>query len=160
MRAHKFTLVWLGYDLYDLGQKRKEYIGGESTTGIALEALPDSAEKIVNSLSKIDKKKELVLRRYYSELVRVLRELYRVLKPGKAALVVVGSSTLRGLDTETQNCLAHIGSEVGFEVPVIGVRNLDRNRRMLPAGAKLNLRSQIQQRMHEEYVIGFYKPDN
>jgi hypothetical protein len=29
---------------------------------------------------------------------------------------------------------------------------------MLPSGSRLCLESQIQQRMHEEYVIGFYKP--
>jgi len=36
---------------------------------------------------------------------------------------------------------------------------LDRNRRMMPAGAKVDLGSQIQQSMHEEYVIGCYKPE-
>lgn len=54
--------------------------------------------------------------------------------------------------------MAEIGREAGFEVPKIGVRYLDRNRRMMPVGAKLDPDSQIQQRMHEEYVIGFYKP--
>jgi hypothetical protein len=34
----------------------------------------------------------------------------------------------------------------------------ERNRCMLPAGAKINLNSQNQQHMHEEYVIGSYKP--
>ena len=29
---------------------------------------------------------------------------------------------------------------------------------MMPAGANIDTKSQIQQRMHEEYVIGFYKP--
>jgi hypothetical protein len=30
---------------------------------------------------------------------------------------------------------------------------------MLPAGFEPNSESQIQQRMHEEHVIGFYKPE-
>jgi hypothetical protein len=47
---------------------------------------------------------------------------------------------------------------LGFEVPRIGIRHLDRDKRMMPAGINLDLNSQIQQRMHEEYVIGFYKP--
>jgi hypothetical protein len=84
--------------------------------------------------------------------------MYRVLGPQSAAIVVVGSSIMRGQDTETHNCLAEIGKSVGFDIPKIGIRNLDRNRRMLPAGSNVNLESQIQQRMHEEYVIGFYKP--
>lgn len=86
-----------------------------------------------------------------------LREMYRVVKPGKAAIVVVGNSMLRGIDTEIPTCLAEIGQSLGFEVPAIGIRHLDRNRRLMPAGAKIDRDSQIQQRMHEEYVIGFYK---
>jgi hypothetical protein len=74
-------------------------------------------------------------------------------------IVVVGSSMMRGRDTETHNCLADIGQSLGFRIPAIGVRNLDRDRRMLPSGLKINRNSQIQQRMHEEYVIGFYKPE-
>ncbi|MDO9348376.1 MAG: hypothetical protein Q7T47_03750, partial [Anaerolineales bacterium] len=105
------------------------------------------------------RKKSIVVYRYYSEMTRVLKEMYRVLKPGKAAVVVVGSSVIRGIDMETQNCLADIGRNMGFVVPKIGIRNLDRNKRMLPAGSKVDKNSQIQQRMHQEFVIGFYKPE-
>ena len=84
--------------------------------------------------------------------------MYRVLKPGKVAIVVVGNSTMKGKDTETHKCLQEIGSSIGFIVPYIGIRQLDRNKRMLPASKKKDLNSQIQKRMHEEYVIGFYKP--
>ncbi len=159
MRAHKFSLVWLGYPIDDLGRKRKEYIGGEAVTGFAFEDLPDRVKRIVTDVGKRDRKKGQVLHRYYSEMSRVLREMFRVLKPGRAAIVVVGNSVMRGRNTETQTCLAEIGQHIGFQVPKIGVRNLDRNRRMMPAGANLNLKSQIQQRMHREYVIGFYKPE-
>ena len=112
----------------------------------------------MDCIAGLDVKKGRVLHRYYSEMTRVLREMYRVLRPGKAAIVVVGSSTMRGKDTETGECLADIGRAIGFEVPKIGVRHLDRNRRMMPVGSKLDLDSQIQQRMHKEAVIGFYKP--
>jgi len=159
MRAHKFSLVWLGYPISDLSQKRGEYIGGEAVTDIAFEKLPVRTTQVIASISALDEKKGRVLHRYYSEMTRVLQEMYRVLKPGKAAIVVVGSSTIRGRDTETQDCLADIGRTIGFQVPKIGVRSLDRNRRMLPAGFEPDLDSQIQQRMHEEYVIGYYKPE-
>lgn len=159
MRAHKFSLVWLGYPVDELGQKRQEYIGGDALSDVAYEPMPPRTTQIVREIAAQDPKKALVLHRYYSEMVRVLREMYRVLKPGKAALVVVGSSNLRGVDTETGACLAEIGEMLGFRAPAIGVRNLDRNRRMMPAGSMLDLASQIQQRMHQEYVIGFYKPE-
>ena len=37
MRAHKFSLVWLGYPIDQLSTKRKEYIGSEDMTDIHLE---------------------------------------------------------------------------------------------------------------------------
>ncbi|MBL7198923.1 MAG: HNH endonuclease [Anaerolineae bacterium] len=158
MRAHKFSLVWMGHDIDDLGDKRKEYIGGEATQGMQFEELSPKAHEVVACVTSLDKKKGLVLHRYFSEMTRVLLEMYRVLRPGRAAIVVVGSSTMRGIDTETGVCLADIGKAIGFEVPKIGTRHLDRNRRMMPAGSELDLESQIQQRMHEEDVIGFFKP--
>jgi DNA modification methylase len=159
MRAHKFSLAWMGYPVDELGQKRREYIGGEAVTGFDFEDLPDKTRQVVADISDRDEKKSRVLRRYFSEMARTLREMFRVLRPGKAAIVVVGSSVMRGRNTETHTCLAEIGRQIGFEIPGIGVRNLDRNRRMMPAGSELDLESQIQQRMHEEYVIGFYKPE-
>jgi DNA modification methylase len=159
MRAHKFSLVWLGYPIEALGERRKKYIGGESITDTAFEDLPKSTQEVVTDFSNLDKKKGRVLHRYYSEMTRTLREIFRVLKPGRAAIVVVGNSVFRGKDTKVPVCLADIGQSIGFEVPKIGIRNLDRNRRMLPAGFEVNSDSQIQQRMHEEYIIGFYKPE-
>ena len=160
MRAHKFSLIWMGYPVHNLGEKRNEYIGGEATKNFDFEKLPDYTAKIVADLCKADLKRGQVLHRYYSEMTRVLREMFRVLKPGKSAIVVVGSSTLKGKDTKTGECLADIGKSIGFEVPKIGIRNLKRDKRMMPAGKELDLDSQIQQRMHQEFVIGFYKPES
>ncbi len=157
MRAHKFSLVWFGRQIDDLSKVRNSYVGGESTKDFQFEELPPFTQSIVDEVSELDKKKSLVLRRYYSEMTRALAEMQRVLKPGKSAIVVVGTSQMRGHDTETQNCLADIGRSIGFDVAKIGVRALDRDRRMLPAGFEVDLNSQIQQRMHEEYVIGYIK---
>ncbi len=145
--------------LDELGQKRGEYIGGEAINNVHFEDLPCDTECLIAEIDQLDAKKGAVLRRYYSEMTRVLREMYRVLRPGKAAIVVVGSSIMRGRDTETGACLADIGRHIGFDVPQVGVRNLDRNRRMMPIGMKVDKSSQIQQRMHEEYVIGYVKPN-
>ncbi|MBA7532600.1 hypothetical protein ES705_24826 [subsurface metagenome] len=157
MRAHKFSLIWLGYPIADLSKRRKEYIGGEGVCDERLEELPKLASDIVMKIGEVDKIRGRVLHRYYSEMTRTLKEMFRVLKPGKVAIVVVGTSTMRGINTQTGTCLSEIGKAVGFEVPKVGVRSLDRDRRMLPVGNKLNLGSQIQNRMHEEFVIGLLK---
>ena len=159
MRAHKFSLVWFGHLLGSLSQLRRQYIGHDAVSGIELVELPDYARQIVASLARVDQKKATVLHRYYSEMTRCLVEMARVLKPGKAAIVVVGSSTMRGMDTRTDVCLGEIGKHVGFELVSIAARELDRDKRMMPARrTHSSTRSQIEERMHEEYIIGFLKP--
>jgi hypothetical protein len=158
MRANKFSLVWLGYTLDELAQTRKDCIGGENTAAFTFEELPAHTAKLVGEISTLDAKRGRALHRYYSEMARILREMYRVLKPDRAAIVVVASSAIRDRDTETDKCLGEIGCALGFELAGVGIRQLDRNRRMLPAGHRIDGESQIQKRMHEEFVIGFYKP--
>ena len=159
MRAHKFSLVWMGYPIDALSEKRREYIGGEALAHVSFEPMPAEVMQVVAEVGERDARKARVLHRYYSEMRRCLSEMYRVLRPGRAAIVVVGTSSMRGVDTRTQDCLARIGEEVGFEVVGIAVRRLDRDRRMMPARRSRKPVSQIERRMHEEYVIGFYKPE-
>jgi DNA modification methylase len=161
MRAHKFSLVWFGHSLESLSQLRRQYIGHDAVSGVELVELPDSARQVIASLAQVDPKKARVLHRYYSEMTRCLAEMARVLKPGKAAIVVIGSSTMRGMDTRTDVCLGEIGKRVGFDLVGIAARELDRDKRMMPARrAPSSTHSQIEKRMHEEYVIGFLKPES
>lgn len=159
MRAHKFSLVWLGYPISDLGLVRQKYIGGESLMGIELVALPGKVKAVINKVAEESPSKGRALHRYYLEMNLVLKEMFRVLKPGKASIVVVGNSTLVDQDVMVVDSLAEIGCQHGFQVPMVGVRQLNRDKRMLPASLKVGQFSQIQQRMHEEFVIGFYKPE-
>lgn len=158
MRAHKFSLVWLGHEITALSSVRGEYIGGEATSQFEFEQLPRFTMNKIAEVAERDEKKAAALRRYYCEMQSVLGELYRVLKPGAAAIVVVGSSVLRGVNTETELCLQEIGEQFGFPCAPIGVRKIDRNRRMMPVGRHSRTREGIEARMHREYVIGFEKP--
>lgn len=157
MRAHKFSLVWLGYTIDDLSRLRPGYIGSDTLHNIELEELPHYSNRVVSSIMKLDQSKGVSLHRYYSEMTQSMREMLRVLKPGKSAIIVVGSSRVHGIDTETAECLKEIGTKIGFIIPKIGLRKLDRDRRMMPVQYSPDLNSQIQQRMHEEYVMGCYK---
>lgn len=157
MRAHKFTLVWWGYPLKALSQLRREYIGGETTQGVLLEPLPREAQHAVQRIAARDAKKGRVLHRYFSEMRRVLVEMARVLQPGGCAVIVVGDSTMRGTSTQIPESLMAIGRQVGLEWVHTGIRRLDRDRRMMPTRHQPG-RSQIERRMHHEYVLGFIKP--
>ena len=157
MRAHKFALVWFGWRIDELAGIRAQYLGHDTTRGVADNHLPQQCEWVLGKLAKLDTRKAAVLRRYFNDMSGVIGEMYRVLKSGKPAVVVVGTSQLRGIDVETQKGLAAIGEGAGFKLAGIGVRRLDRDRRMMPARWSKSEHSQIESRMHEEHVIGLVK---
>ena len=157
MRAHKFSLVWLGWKIEELAEIRARCLGHDAKTQRRWHDLPAQCERTIERLNSVDKHKAAALRRYFGEMSSVLAEIHRVLKPGKAAIVVVGSSNLRGIDVETHKGLAAAATSVGFQLAHIGVRRLDRDKRMMPARWGNGGKSQIEQRMHEEHVIGLMK---
>lgn len=158
MRASKFSLVWFDYPIAGLTELRSRYIGGENVRSFAMEELPSHTSELVEKISALNQKRGAALRRYYSEMTRVLRETKRVLKEDRTAAFVVGSAVMAGIDSEAQNCLAEIGQKIGLDLVDIGERRLDRNRRMLPVTLKRQTNSQIENRMHSEYIVGFHKP--
>jgi DNA modification methylase len=157
MRAHKFSLVWFGSRVDDLSDLRAQYIGAERVIGTQTERLTPLPEAMITQLETQDRKKAAVLRKYYSEMRQVIRESYRVLKPNAAAVIVVGTSTMRGIDVLTHTCLAEIAQDAGFTLAKVAQRAIDRDKRMMPARFGKKSDSIIEQRMHEEFVIGLYK---
>ena len=158
MRAHKFSLVWLGWKISDLTRIRAQYLGHDAASGARYDDLPDQCEGPLARLAERDARKAATLRRYFGEMAAVIAEMRRVLKADGAAVVVVGTSNLRGVDVETHRGLAAIGEGVGFDLAGIGERRLDRDKRMMPARWGAQPRSQIEERMHGEYVIGLVNP--
>ena len=158
MRAHKFSLVWLGRSVGELSELRSTYIGSERLKGAQLASLPEKPERIITQLAQLDGSKSRILRKYFTEMTAVFTEMNRVLRRQAAAILVVGSSMMRGIDVETHTCLAAIAAQVGFDVVGVVPRRLDRDRRMMPARFGRQSGSMIEQRMHEEYVIGLLKP--
>jgi hypothetical protein len=158
MRAHKFSLVWFGEDIDSLSTLRSTYIGSEKTVQADTLGLPGSVCRVIQELETADNKKSRVLAKYFTDMRLALYEMFRVLEPGRCCIVVVGPSTMRGQTIKTHELLGDIGSEIGFATVEIAERKLDRNRRMLPMAFRRNHNSQIESRMHEEYIIGFFKP--
>lgn len=158
MRAHKFSLVWLGKSIADLSELRAKYIGSERIGHLQYEALPDRPETIIKQLAERDHRKAKILRKYFVEMRYVIAEMYRVLHNDSAAIIVVGPSVMRGINVQTHYCLADIAKSIGFDVVGVVQRILDRNKRMMPARFGRKTDSMIEQRIHEEYVIGLLKP--
>lgn len=160
MRAHKFSLVWLGESVIDLAELRAGYVGSERVGDQRHATLPDRPEMIIRQLTEYDRTKAAILRKYFIEMKSVLAEMYRVLRSNSAAIVVVGTSMMRGISVQTHYCVADMATGLGFDVVGVAKRLLDRNKRMMPARFGKKGDSMIEQRMHEEYVLGLLKPED
>jgi DNA modification methylase len=158
MRAHKFSLVWFGTGVRDLGALRGRYIGAERAPGETAFDLPPLAESVCARVAALDRQRGQVLRKYYHDMGAAIGEMLRTLRPGRAMVLVVGSSTMRGVDVETQRCLAELAREAGMDLVGIEARRLDRDKRMMPARFGSRQATLIEGRMHHEYVIAGMKP--
>ena len=172
MRAHKFALAWLGDPIPRLAGLRARYIGAEGTGGRAsgggaaagIVPLPPATQGVIDRLAARDAPKARILARYCGEMAAAIGEMRRTLRSGGAAIIVVGPSVMRGILIPTHDCLAEIAGEAGLDVVAVAPRNLDRDRRMMPArngvgaGGGAGAYSGIEGRMHTEYIIGAVKP--
>jgi DNA modification methylase len=156
IRAHKFSLVWFGHSISELKKIRRDLIGSENLSENCGKDFPEFTTAIIEELKCQNEKKSLILSKYYGQMRSALKEMYRVLKNDSAAIIVVASSVLANVDVKTHLCLGEIGENVGFKLIKIASRNLDRNKRMMPASFKKS-NSGIEARMHTEFILGFYK---
>ena len=163
MRAHKFSLAWLGEPIPRLSDLRGQYIGAERQARVADDfRRPNGpAQSVLNAVSEVDLRKARVLRRYLDDMTAAIEEMARVLRSGGAAVIVVGPSMMRGVRVPTHQCLADIAVASGLDVLAVVPRYLDRDRRMMPARAPSSFPDDltgIERRMHTEHVIGAVKP--
>ena len=116
---------------------------------------------MVDAVGERDAAKARVLDRYFHDMAAAISEMVRVLRRGAAAIIVVGPSVMRDVLVPTHQCLADIAAAAGLDVVAVAPRNLDRDRRMMPARTAFGAaeeRAGIERRMHTEYVIGAVKP--
>lgn len=154
VRAHKFSLIWLGYKPETLSRKRRQYIGAE--VGHHGEISSPIAKTAIQDIARTDQRRARIVAGYFTEMRTCLKEMLRVLRPGKAAVIVVGASTIRAVKVKTALALAEIAEALGFKVVGVQARPIDRDRRLMPISRDGNGEG-IEARIHEEHVIGLLK---
>ncbi|MAG34740.1 MAG: hypothetical protein CL878_00600 [Dehalococcoidia bacterium] len=158
MRAHKFSLAWLGQPIGKLSELRSVYIGAERLRDVRVSDLPADAVRRVADVSRADQRKGRIFAQYLLAMQGALGEVLRVLRRGAPAVVVVGPSSIRGRSVPTHELLASVAEQVGFALVGLVRRELDRNRRMMPFRRGEPVSEGIEHRLHEEFVLGMVKP--
>ncbi len=122
---HQLSLLWFGDDpshfkkwhrfSNEFNNFRKQFIG--TTYKNTRKGFFDStiAENITANLESIDRPLAIDVANYFSDMRKVFAEMHRILKSGGKACVIVGNTTLRGVEILNAEVAAEQMSRFGFK---------------------------------------------
>jgi DNA modification methylase len=157
MRAHKLSLVWLGYTISELRRIRSNNIGAEKSydSNTNLELVKTLVEGM-GDIGMLNLRQQNMIKRYVVDIYQMLVEIQRVLKPNSRAVFVIGNSCLSGIFVRNAQALKNAAEYVGLSLVDEHERELPANRRYLPPPGRQSS-AELAKRMRTECVISFIK---
>ena len=120
---HQLTALWLEYTK-DLSDFRKRFIGTSYHNKKDLVLNSELAEKIRNELLKKDKKTAEEVSTYFSEMNQVFIEMKRMLKKGGKTCIVIGNTSLKGVEILNAEVFAEQLQNLGLKIADIIKREI------------------------------------
>jgi DNA modification methylase len=150
LRGHRLSLVWMGHTIPALREIRGTAVGSERGSARA-GAHEDLLAKTLNS--DAPPRAWNVLRRYVSDISRVLDEIERVLRPTGSATFVVADATLCGVAVSVSGIVDELARARGFRGTECVERELPADRRYLPPPQEDG--GYLARRMKREVCLGY-----
>ena len=161
-RAHFLAVAWmqqaLGVSLREYRAQAPVYVGsergrmaGELTVDERLAQL-DLAQSVVAQLAGQSKTHAKQVQRYFVDMHQVFREIARLLKPKRHAIIVVCPSHIRRVDVPTHEVFIEMGRQHGLKLKGKHTRTIYLGKRILPY-----MQEGFGRRMDTEYVLVFQK---
>jgi DNA modification methylase len=120
---HQLTALWLEYTK-DLSNFRKRFIGTSYHNKKDLVLNSTLAEKIRDELLKKDKKTAEEVSTYFSEMNQVFVEMKRILKKGGKTCIVIGNTSLKGVEILNAEVFAEQLQNLGLKIADIIKREI------------------------------------
>lgn len=120
---HQLTALWLEYTK-DLSDFRKRFIGTSYHNKKDLVLNSELAEKIRNELLKKDKKTAEEVSTYFSEMNQVFAEMKRMLKKAGKTCIVIGNTSLKGVEILNAEVFAEQLQNLGLKIADIIKREI------------------------------------
>lgn len=151
-RTHQLELYWLGFEQGSLAHLKKMHVGTEVVSSSQYFTLHQTGindiDQALSKLFQLDKRRSYIAYNYLMDMKQNLSEVYRVLKPNKRYIIVVGNNRLRGLVFETWRYLCQLAEQVGFEVETWFSSEVINHFIKVPRG----------ERIAQDYIIVLRKP--
>lgn len=112
---HQLTALWLEYTK-DLSDFRKRFIGTSYHNKKDLVLNSTLAENIRNELIKKNKKTAEEVSTYFSEMNQVFVEMKRILKRGGKICIVIGNTSLKGVEILNAEVFAEQLQNLGLKI--------------------------------------------
>lgn len=122
-RTLRLENLWLNLETEEsIRNKRREYVGTENITvrdeKEDLSILDDSEilEGVYNKIKPIDKRRALIVKRFFEEMKLNLQTVHQTLKPKGSYCIVIGNSTIRKVEVESWKIIIDIAKKIDFRI--------------------------------------------
>ncbi len=119
-RTHQLELYWLGLANGSLQPLKSKHVGTEVVTAAEYKTINKTKSLLANEeIEKIfqsDPRRACIASKYVDDMALNLKEVNRVLKPGRKYVVVIGNNLVRGVQFESWKYLKEIAPRLGYEV--------------------------------------------
>lgn len=157
LRAHKFSLVWMGHTIKKLRELRGTMVGTERGLW-TMDGLPSRLEERLEGIWG-EGQHGALRRRYLSDLTKVFGEIDRVLRPGGLALMAVGPRLISSKRSDAVPVIKMLARQAGLQTVACVKRQLSRANRSLPPPCRSSDDdSPLAQRMRREVIVALRKP--
>jgi len=119
-RTHQLEIYWLGFESGSLQPLKKRHVGTEVVRAKDYSELHKTeckeADSAIARIYETDPRRAYIATKYMWDMFANLKEIYRVLRPGAAYVLVVGNNLIRGTKFETWRYLCSEAPKIGYKV--------------------------------------------
>jgi len=113
---HHFSNEFIDFRRNFIGTSSKEEKSGDFNSAIA--------KQIVGDLAQIERPLAIDVANYFLDMKKVFSEMYRILKTGGKACVIIGNTSLRGVEILNAQVAAEQMKATGFQKPIFIKREI------------------------------------
>ena len=119
-RTHQLEIYWLGFENGSLQPLKKRHVGTEVVRAKDYSELHETgckeADSVIAKIYETDPRRAYIATKYLWDMFANLKEVYRVLRPGAAYVLVMGNNLIRGTKLETWRYLCSEAPKMGYEI--------------------------------------------